>query len=274
MVSCGQEPSHVTWLYRLFRRIGLRLKDPFGHKAMSELLRHHHRLVAEYEHLKSERTLDFTFAALRTLLEQRKCRFKTVIDVGASDGRWTKEFAQSFPEAQYLLFECDSRHAAAITDYASRHANVDVVLAAASDSSSPLFFTGDTPDAGAVRQHALDTSMSVSATTISAEVRKRALPGPYFLKLDVHGYEQPVLRGAEEIFDQIELIQIEVYNFNLGDPNCLRFPQMCELLEQRGFRPIYLCDPLARPKDGALFQFDLLFAKVESSPEFPFEGWN
>ena len=261
----------ILSIYRNIRRF---VHDPFRHKAMTELLRHHNRLFAEYELLKSQMKDEFTFPALRNWLVRRQCRFQTVIDIGASDGRWSAEFSESFAGAHYLLFECDPRHTAAVQAFAAARSNVDVVLAAASDSDQPLSFCGETPDSGRVhhRPHS-SASQSVPATTIATEVKRRNLPGPYFLKLDVHGFEQSVLRGAEPLFNQVEFILLEVYNFNLGNPDCLRFPQMCQLLEGKGFRPVYFCDPLARPSDGCLFQFDLLFARTQQAPEFKSEGW-
>jgi hypothetical protein len=48
----------------------------------------------------------------------------TVIDAGASDGRWTQECMQVFPSCRYALFEPLAENAPALQALAARHANV------------------------------------------------------------------------------------------------------------------------------------------------------
>jgi hypothetical protein len=107
-------------------------------------------------------------------------------------------------------------------------------------------------------------NIEVPAVTIDAVVAERKLPPPYLLKLDTHGYEVPIFRGAERALRETSLIVVEVYNFTLCD-GALRFHETCAFLEQRGFRPLDLFDVLHRPKDGALWQFDLLLGRTDDA---------
>ena len=100
----------------------------------------------------------------------------------------------------------------------------------------------------------------------SAEVARRSLSPPFLVKLDTHGFEVPILDGASRTLEETSLLVVEAYNFDLG-PGALRFPDLCRLLEQRGFRCVDLADPMWRPRDGALWQLDLLFVPA-SRPEF------
>lgn len=214
------------------------------------------------------------FKVMLIKLGQRGSTFRTVIDVGASDGKWSRDVMKIFPLTNYLLFECDERHRDGITRFSESHPNVHVVMAAASDSTTPIYLHAPTPDSGKVSYTVCSESdVVVQTTTLDAEIARLQLPGPYFLKLDTHGFELPILRGASKTLENVELLQVEVYNFNFGSTDCvLRFPGMCTYLDEVGFRPLYLCDPLHRPSDGALFQFDLLFVRKDA-PEFNFEGW-
>ena len=63
---------------------------------------------------------------------------------------------------------------------------------------------------------------------------------------------------------EAELLVVEAYNFDLM-PGSLRFPDLCAWLDEKGFRCIDLADPLRRPRDGALWQFDLAFAPKTSA---------
>ena len=103
----------------------------------------------------------------------------------------------------------------------------------------------------------------VPLTTIDAEVQRRNLPGPFFLKFDTHGFELPIMLGAAETLKRASAVVIEVYNFKLS-PGCLRFHEMCTHLETLGLRCADLVDPMLRPVDGVLWQFDLVFLPATS----------
>lgn len=253
MVDHSEERQGVFSLLDFFRRVVRRLR-------------------ALYSNLKRENEL--TFEVMLSKLGRRGSKIQTVIDVGASNGRWSKQVMTIFPKASYLLFECDERQRDGITRFSASHPNVHVVMAAASDSNTPIYLHAPTPDSGKVSYTVCSESdVVVQTTTLDNEIARLQLPGPYFLKLDTHGFELPILRGAPETLKQVELLQVEVYNFNFGSTDSfLRFPGMCTYLDELGFRPLYLYDLLHRQSDRALFQFDLLFVRKDA-PEFDFEGW-
>ena len=70
-----------------------------------------HRLGYQVNQLNSlpvryvERENDFTMSCAIQRLLQRNIEIQTVIDVGASDGRWSELCMQSYPEAFYYLIE-------------------------------------------------------------------------------------------------------------------------------------------------------------------------
>ncbi|MDV3001973.1 MAG: hypothetical protein N5P05_003579 [Chroococcopsis gigantea SAG 12.99] len=63
---------------------------------------------------------------------------------------------------------------------------------------------------------------------------------------------------AKETLYQTEMIIVETYNFGIA-PGSLRFYQICQYLETKGFRCVDMCDPLFREKDKAFWQIDLFF---------------
>ena len=111
----------------------------------------------------------------------------------------------------------------------------------------------------------------VSSTTIDTICDSEELQPPYLIKLDTHGFEIPIFEGAKKALSQTNLIVVEVYNFNIA-PESLRFPQLCQYLEDQNFRCIDMCDPLFRKKDGALWQLDLFFIP-KSHPIFRDNKW-
>jgi FkbM family methyltransferase len=186
----------------------------------------------------------------------------TIIDVGASDGRWSETARQYFPAAAILLIEANGAHRAGLESFRRRVPRSDFILAAAGNTVGQLFFDGSDPFGGLASTEAIERSSPVPATTIDHEVAARSLPGPYLIKLDTHGFELPILQGAEATLRRTDLLIVEVYNFTLCR-GALRFYEMCGHLAELGFRPIDLCDPTHRPQDGVFWQCDIFFARSD-----------
>lgn len=190
----------------------------------------------------------------------RGTQIGTVIDVGASNGSWSETALKYFERARYLLVEANAVHRPGLESFKQRVPGSDYVLAAAGDRMGTLSFDMSDPLGGRASSTATKGMVTVPATTIDHEVATRALPGPYAIKLDTHGFELPILEGAKATLPQTNLLIIEVYNFTLV-PGSLRFFEMCNHLAALGFSPIDLCDPMNRPKDGAFWQCDMFFAR-------------
>lgn len=192
----------------------------------------------------------------------------TVIDVGASNGCWTEIAMRSWPDAAYLLIEAQrDPHEPALRALKARSPRLEYVLAAAGHRSGTIHFDASDAFAGRASETTAPAhDIEVPVTTIDAEVARLRLPGPYLVKLDTHGFEVEILEGARAVLPQTSLLVIEAYNFELGG-GALRFPRLCEHVEALGFLPVGLVDLMYRPKDGALWQFDLIFARSDR-PEF------
>jgi FkbM family methyltransferase len=193
----------------------------------------------------------------------RGLEIRTVIDVGASDGIWSLRAQRHFPKARFLLFEPLAERHAALERLRASH-GFDFVPAAAGDRTGTVRFQIDPQlDGSGVATPDSPMTREVPVETIDATVAARELTGPYCLKLDTHGFEVPVLIGAARVLGQTQLLVIEAYNFTLT-PDCLRFHELCTWLEARGFRCCDLADPMRRPRDGVLWQMDLLFVPAAS----------
>lgn len=180
----------------------------------------------------------------------------SVIDVGASDGMWSRLAREIWPSARYLLIEAQPVHRAAL-----EKGEFDYVLAAAGDGPGTTHFNAEDPFGGWAHQQATGLNdIVVPMTTIDIEVAQRGLVGPFLIKLDTHGFEREILDGAAATIRDASLLVIEAYNFELR-PGSLRFHELCGLLESAGFRPVDLADPMHRPYDGSFWQVDMIFAR-------------
>jgi FkbM family methyltransferase len=205
-------------------------------------------------------------------LAQRGYDIKTIIDIGASDGRWSKEAMEFFPKAQYLLVEAQGFHEDNLKSFTEQYSNIQYVLAAAGDRVGKIYFDAGDPFGG----QASNTPFAVNnvelpVTTLDSEVPNRKLSGPFLMKLDTHGFELPILKGATQTLKNTEVIVMECYAQHLM-PNSLNFAQMCQYLDTLGFRCIDLVDPVWRVYDDSFWQMDLIFVRKER-PEFAYTAY-
>src|ERR1700737_2700162 len=94
--------------------------------------------------------------------------------------------------------------------------------------------------------------------TVDTLIHQRSLRGPFLLKLDTHGFEVPILQGARDTLKRAAMLIIEAYNFTL-QPGAVRFYELCQFLEPRGFRCVDMFDLITRPLDNAFWQMDMVF---------------
>jgi len=198
-------------------------------------------------------------------LRDRSFSVQTVLDVGASDGRWSKDCMESFPNATYVLFEPQPFHSAALDGYAESAATrVLPVKKAIGGEVGTMSFDISDPFGGGPAVSTSESILDVELTTIDATVSGLNLEGPFLLKLDTHGIEESILHGAEQTLKKCEILIIEAYNYNITSEAML-FWELCAYLYEKGFRTIDLVDVMHRKHDNSLWQMDLFFVR---------SGWN
>lgn len=217
--------------------------------------------------------IDSTFEAAYARFNGRKRSIASVIDVGASNGSWTALSYRHFPGAKWLLVEGLPAHELTLAQFVKQAPNIqyELVLAGNRDGEGHLYL-GPDHFGGAAHDRAYEgKTIARPMRSIDSLVAEHALPAPYFIKLDTHGFEKEILEGAAATLKQTNLVLLEVYNFELG-PGTPRFAAMCNHMESLGFRCTDLVDPLRRTSDGALWQMDLFFEPI-SAPVFSNPSW-
>lgn len=195
----------------------------------------------------------------------RGCRIATIVDVGASDGSWTRMALDCWPNARGVLIEANPHHVPALQAFVSEHPQCRFTLAAASDIAEDVYFDLSDPLGGVASKTEDGPSfVKVPGTSVDEAVRDCGAPGPYLIKMDTHGYELPILKGSSAALKQTQLLVMETYNFRF-QADCLRFSEMCDHMEGLGFGVVDLAEPKNRPGDGVLWQMDLYFAPLALS---------
>lgn len=213
--------------------------------------------------IRRSRTSIESGAALKRI-SSRDIEINTIIDIGASDGRWSKEAMQYYPNVSYLLIEANPLHEEKLKQFKATHKNVDYILAAAGDTEGKAFFCNEDLFGGLASHGPSATGKCIesSMTTVDAEVGKNNLKPPFLIKMDTHGFEVPIIEGAKKSLEKTNYLILETYNFKVAQKSLL-FYEMCSYLEEKGFRPVDIYGPGFRPKDNFWWQIDFIYARSD-----------
>jgi len=228
-----------------------------------------------YKIQKIEKHLDDDLFTMEAALQRcigRGLTVNSVIDVGASDGRWSRMCMKYLSTAQYLLIEAQWEHKNKLDKFHTENNNVEFIIAAAGRREGKVFFDNSDLFGGLASESPFEKSyIEVKAITIDEEIKRRKLDPPFLIKLDTHGFETSIIEGALETIKQAELIIIETYNYQLTN-NSLKYFQMCEYMEKLGFSSIEIVDLMLRNHDNSFWQMDTFFIP-SSRKEFSYNSY-
>lgn len=179
---------------------------------------------------------------------------------------WTRETMREFPGLQWLMIEGLPDHEPHLKETVAAFPNTryELVLAGPSDGEGHLVKTGDIFGGAATARAVPGMTIPRPMRSVDSMIAQHRLSGPYFLKLDTHGFELEILDGARETLRQASLVLIETYAFRLRD-GAPRFHEMVAHMESLGFHCTDLIEPVWRAVDGALWQVDLLFEPLSGA---------
>ena len=219
---------------------------------------------------KSADLFQMSSAFRRTV--RHKFEIRTVIDIGASNGKWSLEAMKEFKDASFFAIEPLRERSKALEDCKRNHQRFDYELCAAGESNGDVTLNvmgdldGSTVDGEGGEQRV------VPVKAVDAIVSSKNLKGPFLLKFDTHGYEIPILNGAVETISKTNVVIMEVYNYHITE-HALLFYQMCSYMENLGFRCYDLVAPSLRLYDDTFWQMDIFFCKKEA-PMFTYPHYS
>ena len=195
-------------------------------------------------------------------LKLRGHQFSEIIDIGASDGRWSRTSVMFFPEAIYSLIEPNKEHFAGIKKFLEEFPTCYHIASAGASCTGHIKFSFDPSNPfGGVVSHTSDGD-AIPCISVDDVIGKSKNKGSVLLKLDTHGYEIPILEGATKSLSKIDAIIMECYTHRFND-NSLNFWEICSYMDKIGYMCIDSADPLTRGSDQTLWQIDLLFVKKQ-----------
>lgn len=192
---------------------------------------------------------------------------KTVIDVGAAVG--TPALYHTFPEAHHVLIEPLKENVPQLEQWVRTLKSAQYVLAVAASQSgqstinvhpdlvgSSLYLENEDSDVNGIER-------VVPAITLDQLQAEHLLHEPYLIKIDTQGSELEVLKGANAILEETEMIILEVtfFNFFAGAPTALDY---IKFMQEKGFVIYEIFDIGYRLLDDAMSQVDIAFVKENS----------
>ena len=192
---------------------------------------------------------------------------RTVIDVGAAYGAFTRLCHPVFPDARYLLIEPLEEYRPLLEEARQSLTSVDYTIAAASARDGEVAINVHPDLVGSSLYREVETGTGVNgmtravcSITVDRFVREAGATGPFVLKIDVQGAERDVLEGAERTLGDAELVILEVsfFQFFEDGPECA---DIIAYMKARGFVPYDVVARQYRPLDNALSQADIAFVK-------------
>jgi FkbM family methyltransferase len=189
---------------------------------------------------------------------------RTVIDVGAFEGDWSRMARRAWPDSRMLMVEPNLTKQAHLTVVARDiNASVFCELLGAEDNV-------------VVPYNVMESGSSVLSerSPLDRVVERRGLrkldsivgeiEGPAFLKIDTQGYELEVLKGSMSILRSIDaiLLEVAIIEINEGAP---LLHEVLVHMRSIGFVTYDLLEIHRRPLDQALNQIDILFIREDSA---------
>ena len=194
-------------------------------------------------------------------LSKRGLSPKTIIDVGAFEGGWSRLARRTWPYSRIILIE---------PNLASRLSTTAKEL-----DAIVLHELLGAVDGREVQFDVMGTGSSIM-TERSPVARNRetrilrtmdalglAIEPPVFLKIDAQGYELEILKGATKIIPAAEAILLEIATLEINEGAPLLYDAL-SFMKAVGFVAHDLLEIHRRPLDGALSQIDLLFVREGS----------
>jgi FkbM family methyltransferase len=191
---------------------------------------------------------------------------ENIVDIGASDGSWTRACLDVFPNANYRLYEPLCSHLAhykeGLEALIGSRRNVTLRTAGVADRSGASDFY-ITPDwvGSSLLPVGTAKKIEIEITTLDEDLAGMDV-GPDILKMDTQGGELRILKGARTVIPRTRVVVIESWFYRgYGAPTPLAHEIVEEML-QYDFRLFTIGGPYFNP-GNILYAVDLFFGRSD-----------
>jgi len=191
-------------------------------------------------------------------LSTRNVDIKTVLDIGAHEGNWSKLFKHYFPDASILMIEANKDKEEKLKELG----NYKIALLGDTDGKEVDYYksidqytTGNTIYK---ENNIVSTFVPEKTKTITLPTLLESNKGYDLIKMDVQGSELDIIKGALPIIKDTTFLILElgILEYNQGAP---LIGEVIEELNKLGFVMMDILD-FNHSDDTYLIQIDALFA--------------
>jgi len=199
-------------------------------------------------------------------METQGYKLKTVYDIGAFKGYWSKELKKNYRNVEIILFEANPRYQEDLLSSGFKFFNV----ALSNPGRAFVDFyngtnTGDSYYKETTKFYDGQTSIRLECSTLDDIINAHNLPIPNLIKIDTQGSELDILLGAETILDKVDFIYTEcpIIRYNHGAPNISEY---LEFFRKRNFIPVDIFE--IHRMENILLQIDIMFVRSEIKEKY------
>jgi FkbM family methyltransferase len=213
-------------------------------------------------------TTDRTFKTVLDEFKKYGGDINVVYDIGANDGRWTKEFRHIIGSGTFILFEGNPKNTCKVTTLKNGESYNNILLSNVDDEIKKFYVpdvsgmdnTGASYYKELTPHYIKGEFIEVKSKKLDTFVEENDIPLPDVIKLDTQGSEVDILNGAIKCLSsaKILLTEIPISRYNENAPV---FSDYISTLYDNGFLPTGV-QHLAIRK-GVFNQMDLVFMKKD-----------
>jgi FkbM family methyltransferase len=197
---------------------------------------------------------------------------KTIIDIGANRGMFSKTANYLFKDAKIIAYEplkdCFKelkKLSSSISKFECYNYALGNKIEKAKINKSNYDYSSSILEMAELHKEAFPIVSKmeiedIEITTLDKALYSRELEKPILIKIDVQGYEKFVIEGATEILKETEILICELSFYRLYNNQAL-FEEIYDRIKKLNFRFLGLLDELVHPQNNGTLQIDGLFIK-------------
>ncbi len=197
--------------------------------------------------------------------------FRTIIDIGANEGQFAHKMRMLFPEAVIISFEPIPQEYEKLKNSFKNDNKFIAFNVGLGDKecTADLWLNEYTPSSSLLKMkkhlnhflHARNQSpINIVLKRLDQLLDSKEIQKPYFVKIDVQGYEEFVINGGKEIIEDAELVIVEVSYDELYEGNVM-FDGIYTLMKSMGFNFSGNFEQLRSQLNNKIIQGDAIFIK-------------